>query len=97
MKSLIVISGSWRLFARIAALEFLSALLIVAATRAYVLGSYRFTAFIEVAFITQWFYARGISFDDAQSRSWKLGYPAYLLGAVAGTLIGLFLSKKIAG
>jgi hypothetical protein len=82
------------LFTRIALLEFFSALLIVAATRAYVLGNYRATAVVEVAFITQWFYARGISFDDAGSRSWKLGYPAYLLGAVAGTLIGLFLSKR---
>jgi hypothetical protein len=82
------------LFARIAALEFFSALLIVAATRAYVLGNYRATAAVEVVFITQWFYARGISFEDAESRSWKLGYPAYLLGAVAGTLTGLFLSKR---
>lgn len=93
MKSLIGI-GSWQLFLKIAALEFLCALLIVAATRAYVLGSYRMTAAIEVAFITQWFYARGISFDDAESRSWKFGYPAYLVGAVAGTLVGLFLSKE---
>lgn len=52
------------------------------------------TAIVEVVFITQWFYARGISFEDAESRSWRLGYPAYLLGAVAGTLTGLLLSKK---
>jgi hypothetical protein len=93
MKSPISI-GSSRLFAKIAALEFFSAVLIVAATRAYVLGSYSVTAIVEVVFITQWFYSRGISFEDAESRSWRLGYPAYLLGAVTGTLTGLFLSKK---
>jgi hypothetical protein len=83
------------LFLRIAALEFLSALLIVGATRAYVIGSYRQTAVMEVAFVTQWFYARGISFDDERSRSWYVGYPAYLIGAVGGTLCGLCLSKRI--
>lgn len=93
MKSPTSITSS-RLFWKIAALEFFSALLIVAATRAYVLGSYRMTAIVEVVFITQWFYARGISFEDVESRSWRLGYPAYLLGAVAGTLTGLFLSKE---
>ena len=85
------------LFWKITALEFLSALIIVAATRAYVIGSYRWTTITEVAFVTQWFYGHNISFDSPASRSWKLGYPAYLLGAVAGTLLGLFGSLHILG
>jgi hypothetical protein len=36
-----------KLFWKITALEFLSALIIVAATRAYVIGSYRWTAIAE--------------------------------------------------
>jgi len=87
----------WKLFLKIAALDFLSAVIIVAATRAYVMKSYRWTAILEVAFVTQWFKSRNISFDDVESRKWRFGYPAYLLGSVGGTLFGLWLSIHILG
>jgi hypothetical protein len=87
----------WKLFLKIAALDFLSAVIIVAATRAYVMKSYRWTAILEMAFVTQWFKSRNISFDDVESRKWNFGYPAYLLGSVSGTLFGLWLSIHILG
>lgn len=81
-----------RLFVKIAGLDFLNAVIIVAATRAYVVKSYAWTGVLEVVFITQWFKSRNISFDDVASRKWSFGYPAYLLGSVLGTLAGLWLS-----
>jgi hypothetical protein len=86
-----------KLFAKIALLEFVSALIIVAATRAYVIGSYKWTAVTEVVFVTQWFWSRNLSFDEPAARSWKVGYPAYMVGAVAGTLLGLFVSLRVLG
>jgi hypothetical protein len=85
------------LFLKIAALDFLNAVLVVAATRAYVMKSYTWTGVIEVVFVTQWFKSRNISFDDVESRKWSFGYPAYLLGSVTGTLVGLWLSIHTLG
>lgn len=89
--------SSAKQFLKIAALDFLNAVIIVAATRAYVVKSYAWTGVLEVVFITQWFKSRNISFDDAKSRQWNFGYPAYLLGSVLGTLAGLWLSVHILG
>lgn len=86
-----------KLFLTIVLLEFASAVIIVAATRAYVLKSYSWTAVTEVLFVTQWFWARNISFVDDKSRCWHFGFPAYLIGAVSGTLGGLFFSTKLLG
>lgn len=86
-----------KLFVKIAALDFINAVIIVAATRAYVVKSYAWTGILEVVFITQWFKSRNISFDDAESRKWSFGYPAYLIGSVTGTLLGLWLSIHTLG
>lgn len=75
----------------------LEALVICAATRAFVLGSYPLVAVAEWAFITQWFWARNIAFDDDRSRSWQTGYPAYVVGSVVGAVLGLYLSTKVMG
>jgi len=85
------------LFLKIAALDFLNAVIIVAATRAYVVKSYAWTGILEVVFVTQWFKQRNISFDDTESRKWSFGYPAYLAGSVLGTLFGLWLSVHTLG
>ena len=86
-----------KLFMKIAALDFFNAVIIVAATRAYVAKSYVWTGILEVVFITQWFKSRNISFDDVESRKWSFGYPAYLIGSVTGTLLGLWLSIHTLG
>ena len=86
-----------KLFVKIAALDFINAVIIVAATRAYVVKSYAWTGVLEVVFVTQWFKSRNFSFDEVESRKWSFGYPAYLLGSVAGTLFGLWLSIHILG
>lgn len=86
-----------KLFLKIVFATLIEAFVICAATRAFVLGSYSLVALTEVAFITQWFYARNISFDDPESRSWKYGYPAYVIGSVLGAMIGLFISKSVLG
>lgn len=86
-----------RLWLKITLLEVASAVIIVCATRAYVLGSYKWTAFTEVAFIVQWFWSRNIPFEDERSRSWRYGFPAYLVGAVGGTLLGLAISQTLLG
>ena len=84
-----------RLFLKIVLLEFVGSLVIVACTRAYVLGLYGWTAATEVAFVVQWFWSRNIAFDDVQSRSWRFGFPAHCIGAVTGSLLGLWLSKTV--
>ena len=86
-----------RKFFIIAGLDFVSALIIVAATRAYVKGSYRQTAIWEIVFVTQWFKQRNIGIEDEAARNWRFGYPAYLLGSVLGTLAGLWISQTLLG
>jgi hypothetical protein len=86
-----------KLFAKIVALDFFNAVIIVLATRAYVAKSYAWTGILEVVFVTQWFKSRNISFDEVESRKWSFGYPAYLLGSTAGTLFGLWLSVHTLG
>ena len=85
------------LFMKIIGLDFLTAVLIVLCTRAYVVKSYAWTGFLEVVFVTQWFKSRNIAFEDADSRKWNFGYPAYLFGSVGGSLFGLWLSIHILG
>ena len=82
-------------FLTIAGLDFLNAVIIVACTLAYVKHNYKQTVIWEVIFVTQWFKQRNLSFDDAATRSWKFGYPAYLLGSVFGTVVGLWLGTRL--
>jgi hypothetical protein len=84
-----------RKFLLIAALDFISAVIIVAATRAYVAANYHQTAIWEVVFVTQWFKSRNMGVEDADARSWRFGYPANLLGSVLGTLAGLWISVHL--
>jgi hypothetical protein len=77
---------------KIAALEFTTALVIVASTRAYAEGSYWKTGVWEMAFVLQWFCGMQFMFDK-RSRSWTYGFPAYAVGAVAGALAGLWLTR----
>jgi hypothetical protein len=86
-----------KLFLKIAGLDFLNAVLIVACTRAYVVKSYTWTGLLEVVFVTQWFCQRNLAFDDVKARKWSFGYPAYMLGSVLGTLAGLWLSIHTLG
>lgn len=86
-----------KLALKIILLEFTTALVIVAATRAYVSGRYSLVVATEVVFVIQWFYSRQLSFDDEKSRSWLVGFPAYLIGGVAGAVAGLYLSKLYGG
>jgi hypothetical protein len=86
-----------KLWVKITTLEIISAIIIVAATRAYVMGSYRWTTVLEVAFVTQWFWSRNIPFEDPRARTWGYGYTAYLVGAVVGTLAGLYVSMHLLG
>jgi hypothetical protein len=80
------------LAAKIAGLEFTTALVIVASTRAYAEGSYTKTALWEAIFVVQWFVGMQFMFDK-RSRTWNYGFPAYLVGAVAGALVGLWLTR----
>lgn len=89
--------GLRRLVASIVGVTFCEALVILLATRAFVLGSYLGVGCVEVIFVAQWFYSRGLSFEDDRSRSWLIGFPAYLVGSVAGALVGLYISKSIGG
>jgi len=84
-----------KLFVKIVLLELVGSLAIVACTRAYVLGLYGWTSATEIAFCAQWFWSRNISFDEAKARSWWFGFPAHTIGAVAGSLLGLWLSKTV--
>jgi hypothetical protein len=77
---------------KIAALEFTTALVIVAATRAYAQGSYLRTGLWELVFVVQWFAGMQFMFDK-RARSWRFGFPAYAVGAVLGALAGLWLTK----
>jgi hypothetical protein len=86
-----------RLFIKLALCEFLEALIIVACTRAWVVKSYGWTAVLEVAFMTEMFYSKKMTFDEEKARSWKFGYPAQVLGALAGTLLGLLISTRMLG
>jgi len=81
-----------KLLVKIAALEFTTAVVIVAATRAVASGSYTKTGFYEVIFVAQWFWSRNLGFQD-ESRSWKTAFPAYAIGAVLGAWFGLWISK----
>jgi len=78
---------------KIIALEFSSAVVIVLATRAIARNSYSLVAATEFLFVAQWFAARNLSFDDPASRSWRTGFPAYAIGAIVGSLLGLWLSN----
>ena len=79
-------------FARIFALEFVSTFLIVGCTREYVAAKYMKTALFESVWITQWFYQAKLFNEQEETRSWSLGYPAFLIGTVLGAWAGIWIT-----
>jgi len=80
-------------FAIAFATEFFSCFLIVANTRAFTEGSYRWT-FITAFFITQSFFAGKWMIETKSAR----GTPAYfgfLLGGTLGSLAAIFTTKHL--
>lgn len=80
------------LAAKIAILEFTTALVIVASTRAYAEGSYWKTNLWEFLFVVQWFAGMQFMFDK-RARSWRYGFPAYAIGACLGATVGLWITR----
>ena len=85
-----------KLFAKLAALEFMSTLLIVASTRAYTQASYGWTLITEFLWLSQWFVMQKLMIEEAKSRSW-LGYWAFQVGTCAGAVVGIWITQRLYG
>ncbi len=85
------------LFIQLAVLEFISTVLIVACTRAYVKADYGWTFVTEALWLTQWFAAQKLMIEDSRSRSWKYGYWAFQIGTLSGAMVAIWLTKRLYG
>jgi len=85
-----------KLFAVLASLEFISTLLIVASTRAYVQANYGWTLATEFLWLSQWFVMQKLMIENNESRTW-LGYCALMLGTCTGALSGIWITKILYG
>jgi hypothetical protein len=76
--------------------EFISTLIIVANERAFVQGSYGWTAATELLWGAQSFVMWKLMIDDTNGRSWSSG-AGMVIGATAGAEISILLTKILYG
>ena len=78
------------------ACEFISYFIIVANTRAFTAGSYKWAAITDMAFTAQGFALGVIMIDDPDSRTFWSG-AGCVVGGCAGTLASMWVTKHFYG
>lgn len=79
-----------------AACEFICYFIIVANTRAFTAGSYKWTAITDMAFTSQQFALGVVMIDDKDSRTFWSGLGC-VLGGCAGSLLSIWVTKHFYG